>query len=209
MNLLGFGQDQLFYALLERQADAAIQAAREFHALVRDYAHFDAHLKEINDIEHRADELTHQLANKADSTFVTPLDKEDLHAISTGLDDITDAIEDATETLALYRIAALRPDIEPLASLLVQISQATCETVGCLRRKSGREGMQPLFIRIHDLENQADEAYRRAVGEIFHAPDRDPFAFIAWKEVYDRIEVAIDSCEDVANTVESVVVKYA
>jgi predicted phosphate transport protein (TIGR00153 family) len=209
MKLLGFGQDLSLFTLLERQAEAAGRAAREFHAMTQDYTRFEQHLARIDEIEHEADDLTHELANKVDATFVTPLDKEDLHAISTALDDITDAIEDATNTLALYRMPALRPDIEPLATLLSDVMAATQEAIGCLRNKKSRESMQPIFIRIHDLEEKADDGHRSALSSLFHAPDRDAFDFISWKEVYDGIETAVDLCEDVTNIVESVVVKYA
>lgn len=209
MKLLGFGQDTIIFTMLEKQAEAALRAAREFHAMTRDYAHFETFLNRIDEIEHEADDLTHQLSNKVDSTFVTPLDKEDLHDISTALDDITDAIEDATNTLALYRLKEVRPDLETMASILVEISQTTHEASTCLRTRTGRESIQHLFTRIHDLEEQADDTYLKAVSDLFHDPNRDPFTFIAWKEVYDRVETAIDLCEDVANIVESVVVKYA
>jgi predicted phosphate transport protein (TIGR00153 family) len=209
MKLLGFGQDQTIFTLLEGQAEAAGKAAREFHAMTQDYSRFEQHLARIDELEHEADDLTHQLANKVDATFVTPLDKEDLHAISTALDDITDAIEDATNTINLYRMPALRPDIEPLATLLVEIMSATQEAIGCLRTKTAREAMHPIFLRIHDLEEQADNAHLSALSALFHAPDRDPFEFISWKEIYDGIETAVDLCEDVTNIVESIVVKYA
>jgi uncharacterized protein len=209
VKLFGGGQDQAFYTLLEQQADAAYRAAREFHSMTQDYGHFDQYLNRIDEIEHEADEFTHQLSNKVDSTFVTPLDKEDLHGISTALDDICDAIEDASNTLALYRLTDLRPDVEPLASLMVQITQTTQEAVGSIRSRTARERVQSVFRRIHDLEEQADDAHRAAISGIYHSPDRDPLLFIAWKEVYDKIETAVDLCEDVTNIVESILVKYA
>jgi len=209
VKLFGSARDTSLYELLEQQAEAAHRAAEAFHALTRDYANATEHAAKIDDIEHDADAVTHQLANKVDSTFVTPLDKEDIHALSTALDDITDAIQDATHTLALYQIPTLRADVEQMAWLLVQTVQAAQEAVACLRSKRGRESMQPLFRRVHDLEEQSDRVYRNAISEMYHATDRDPFMFIAWKEVYDRVEAAVDKCEDVANTVESVVVKYA
>ncbi len=204
-----FGKDLTFYTLLEQQADAAVRAAREFHALTGDFSNLHEHVRKIEDIEHEADDITHQLANKIDATFVTPLDKEDLHALSSGLDDITDFIEAGTGRLAMYRLTEPRPDLEPLVATLVQITEATKEAVAALRHMKGRDAMQSIFIRIHELENQSDEAFRAALADLFNAPNPDVLMVIKWKEIYDRIEIASDKCEDVANVVESVVVKYA
>jgi predicted phosphate transport protein (TIGR00153 family) len=204
-----FGQDPTFYNLLEAQAEAAQRAAQAFHTMAQDFAHLSEHAQAIKQIEHEADELTHQLSNKVDSTFVTPLDKEDLHALSSGLDDITDAIESAAARITLYQITAPRPDLVPLVALLVQIVIATRETVSALRHARGRESLDGAFIRVHEFENQGDAAYRQALAALFNAPNPDPLMVLKWKEVYDRIEIATDACERVADIVESVVVKYA
>jgi predicted phosphate transport protein (TIGR00153 family) len=203
------GKDFTFYTLLEKQADCAVQAAREFHNLSRNFATLAERSKRIEDIEHEADEVTHQLANRVDSTFVTPLDKEDLHALSSGLDDITDQIEAAVGRLSLYRLTTPRPDLEPLVKLLVDVTEATAEAVGHLRHRRQRDAVQPSFIRIHELENQSDRRFRQALADLFDQPNPDPLMVIKWKEIYDRIEIAVDKCEDVANVIESVVVKYA
>lgn len=209
MRFPGFGKDLSFYILLEAQADAAVRAAKEFLALTRDFSNNPSYIERIEAIEHEADELTHQLANKVDATFVTPLDKEDLRALSSGLDDITDSIEAGTQKLVIYRLTVARPDLEPLVSLLVQITQATLELVKTLRNMQSREALQPLLIRVHDIENEGDQHFRKALTDLFNTPDPDPIMVIKWKEIYESVEVAVDSCEDVANIVESVVVKYA
>ena len=167
------------------------------------------HVKKIEDIEHEADELTHQLANKTDRTFVTPLDKEDLNKLAAGLDDITDFIEAATGRLALYRLTEPRPDLEPSVALLVEITAVTSRAVGQLRHGRQREAMQDIFVRIHEIENESDNRFRQALADLFNAPNPDVLMVIKWKEIYDRVEIAVDKCEDVANVIESVVVKYA
>jgi predicted phosphate transport protein (TIGR00153 family) len=203
------GRDLTFYVLLEKQAECAVRAAREFHNLTRNFATLAERAQRIDDIEHEADEVTHQLANKVDSTFVTPLDKEDLHRLSSGLDDITDQIEAAVGRLALYRLSVPRPDVEPLVGLLVEITEATADAVGQLRHGRQREKVQDMFIRIHEIENQSDKRFRKALADLFDEPDPDALMVMKWKEIYDRIEIAVDKCEDVANVIESVVVKYA
>jgi hypothetical protein len=209
LKLFQFGKDLVLFDLLDKQAQIAVQAAKTFHSLVKNYKELPTYAKQIDDIEHRADNLRHDLDQKVDSSFVTPMDKEDLHAISTSIDDVTDSIEAVADTLMMYRLPTLRADVEPLALLLVQTMEATEQVVGCLRNMSGRGAIEPLVAQINRLENQGDEIYRRSIGELFHSPARDPFLFIAWKEIYDRIETAIDDCERVANLIEGMVVKYA
>lgn len=198
-----------FYTLLESQADAAVASAKEFHTLANDMARCAEHVARIEQIERDADTLTHELMNRIDATFVTPLDKEDLRALSSGLDDITDAIEAGTQRLTIYRLTEARPDFAPLLARLVDITMATREIIGTLKAMQSREALSPSLIRIHDIENESDKLYRKALTDLFNAPNPDPLNVIKWKEIYDRVEIAVDKCESVADIVESVVVKYA
>lgn len=204
-----FNKDTTFYDLLEAQAEVAHNAAETFLKLTTDWGHLADYVEELDAIESEGDNLCHQLANRIDSTFVTPLDKEDLHALVNGLDDITDFIEAATARLAIYEIPEPRPDLHALIRLLVNITGATVKAVEHLRNLKARAKLQNTLIRIHELENEADRAFRSALGALFNAPGAEPINVIKWKEIYDRIERAMDGCEDVANMVESVVVKYA
>jgi predicted phosphate transport protein (TIGR00153 family) len=209
LKLFQFSKDLTLFHLLDQQAQTAVQAAKTFHSLVKNYEELPDYAAQIDKIEHEADNLRHELDQKVDSSFVTPMDKEDLHAISTSIDDVTDSIEAIAETLMMYRLPTLRVDVEPLALLLVQTMEETEKVVGCLKNMSGREALEPSVRQINRLENQGDGIYRSAISELFHSPARDPFHFIAWKEIYDRIETAIDDCERVANLIEGMVVKYA
>lgn len=209
MRLPGVSKKHLFYELLEKQAHAAVCAAKEFQVLVNDFTNLASHAAKIKVIETEADHITHCLANMIDATFVTPLDKEDLHALSSELDDVTDRIEACTGRMALYQFNQMRPDMELLVTLLVRITEATLDAVKTLRTRPCRENIQDIFIRIHQIENEHDAAFRKALAILLNAPDADPIKVIKWKEVYDRIEAAVDKCEDVAHIIESVVVKYA
>jgi hypothetical protein len=205
----GLSKKQGFYALLEKQAQAAVDAAKEFQALVNDFDNLAQHAARIKEIESEADHITHELANRIDATFVTPLDKEDLHALSSELDDVTDCIEACTGRMALYELKQCRPDLGALVLLLLQITEATREAVKALRDKPNRDEIQGLFIHIHQIENEHDARFRKALADLLNAPDADPINVIKWKSVYNRIEAAVDKCEDVAHVIESVVVKYA
>jgi len=203
------GKKTEFFHMLESQSKAAHRAAEEFCDLTKDYENLAKHIKKIEKIEHDADEITHQLANKIDATFVTPFDKEDLRSLSGALDDITDHIESAMQRFFLYRIPELRPDLSSMVVILEEISKATDEAVGVLKKKPSRKAMQPLFIHIHDLETQSDQAYRKALVDLFNMENPDPLNIIKWKEIYDKVEMTVDVCEYAANIVESMVVKYA
>lgn len=207
--MLFAGKKSEFYHMLESQSKAAHRAAEEFCAVAKDYENLAKYIKKIEKIEHDADEITHQLANKIDATFVTPLDKEDLRSLSGALDDITDHIESAMQRFELYRIPELRPDLSPMLDILEQISKATDDAVGSLKKRPSRKAMHPLFIHIHELETQSDQAYRKALVDLFNMDNPDPLTIIKWKEVYDKVEMTVDVCEYAANIVESMVVKYA
>ncbi len=206
-----FGNDTSFYDLLEKQAESAHKAAQEFGVLAGDFGNAKAHADRLKQIETDADNLTHEMANKADAKFVTPLDKDDLHTLSNALDNITDLIEAAAARIVLYQITEPRPDFAPLINLLIQTTEATHTAVGLLRRLHDYKPNDPnnAFVRVHQLENESDVAYRQALGDLFRGPNPDPLTIIKWKEIYDRVEVAIDQCENVADLLERVAIKYA
>jgi predicted phosphate transport protein (TIGR00153 family) len=198
-----------FFTLLEGQADAACKAAEEFYTLGRSFADAEACIQRLDQIEHDADQLTHQFMNKVDSTFVTPLDKEDLHALSTVLDNVTDDIEGAASRILLYHISEPHPDLEVMLGVLVRATQAMRRAVGGLRDMRRRDQLQADLVAVHDLEHEVDALFRKAVSGLFSGPDPDPLYVMKWKEMFDRIEQAVNACENVADVLESIVIKYA
>jgi uncharacterized protein len=204
-----FGKDTAFFTLLEGQAQAACEAAEAFYSLGTDFTSAEAVVERIERIEHEADQLTHQLLNKVDSTFVTPFDKEDMHALASILDDVTDAIEGAAFRIVLYRIAEPHPDLEPALKVLVRATEAVHQAVSKLKDLRQRQALQNNLITVHDLEHEADAIFRHAVGGLFSAENPDPLYVMKWKEMFDRIEQAVNACENVADVMESVVIKYA
>jgi predicted phosphate transport protein (TIGR00153 family) len=204
-----FSKDTTFFEILESQADTACRTAQALQTLVKDFSNRAEHARRIDALESEGDTLAHRMANKVDSTFVTPLDKEDLQHFSNKLDDIIDFIDACSARMILYEIREPRPDMEGLVQLLVDTTVATREAVSGLRTLKARDKIHDNLVRIHELENQGDRAFRSALSSLFNAPDANPIEVLKWKEVYDRIELAIDQCEDVANLVESAVIKYA
>ncbi len=204
-----FGQDPVFYDLLEAQAEAAHKAAQTFDALAKDISQATRYAEAAKKIEAEADNLTHDLVSKADAKFNTPLDKNDLHGLSKALDNITDTLEAAVARVALYKLTQSRPDLAAMTTRLTELTQATHEGVAYLRHLKDHKGLSPILVRIHDLENASDQAYREALGKLLNDEKADPLLVIKWKEVYDRIELVADECENVADILEGLVVKYA
>ena len=204
-----FGQDQVFYDLLEKQADAAHRAAEAFAALANDFHQSEQYARDLKAIESEADDIRHTLVNTANSRFVTPLDKEDIFHLSASLDNIIDTLEAAGARVTLYRLTEVRPDLLLLANVVVRVTEATRSAVGILRHLKDHEALDKIFVTIHSLENESDQLYRQALGDLFNQAQPDPVMIMKWKEIYDRMEVTVDECEDVADILESLVVKYA
>ena len=204
-----FGQDPVFYDLLESQAEAAHKAAETFHALAQDMGQAARYAETARRIEADADGLTHELISKADAKFITPLDKGDLHGLSKALDNITDTLESAVARIALYRLAEPRPGLASMTERLVALTEQTHAGVCYLRHLKDHKGLSPILVRLHELENESDDEYRAALGVLLNEDEANPILVIKWKEIYDRIEIVADECENVADILESLVVKYA
>jgi uncharacterized protein len=204
------GNEREFYDLLNKQAATALKCAEQFLELVRDFGNLPKYAKLIEDLEHEGDELTLQLQTKVASTFITPLDKEDLRELSQTLDDVTDYVEAAVARVALYKLDKVRADLDPLAELLLKcvkvVVKAVAELVGGLQHS----GVLPKLLReIHEIEDDSDQAFRSALANLFDEPGIDPLMVIKWKEIFDRVEQSIDKCEDVSKILGTILVKYA
>lgn len=195
---------------MDGQARVAVKAAECFLTLVGDLPNIGIHSKTINDIEHEGDELTHRLQNKLSATFIPPLDQEDLSELSHLLDDITDAIEALAARIGMYRLSECRPDLIPLAQGLVEITKLVASAVAELHREFHKSKTLPETLKqIHTVENESDCLFRDALVKLFDEPGIEPLKVMKWKEVYDRIETAVDNCEDVAKVIDNMIVKYA
>ena len=193
----------IFFELFTQHAENAVAAARALEALLDDYTDVERKVKAIHDIEHKGDTLTHDIIRNLNETFVTPLDREDIVGLASKLDDVTDLSYDVSETVVLYRVREIRPPAKKLAGVLTSAATQLCEAIRLLDKL---EGLEPYWIRIHTLENEGDDIFRDALGELFDL-SQDPVEIIKWKDIYEKLEFAIDRCEDVANIVEMLVVK--
>lgn len=202
-------KDKQFYGLLSKQADVAIRAAEGYLAMVRDLENHAKHADLMAHIEHEGDELTHELQNKIAGTFITPLDQEDLSELSHALDDVTDYIEAVAARMDLYHLTVARPDLEKMAELLVDITKLTASAVSEIDNLKGSKTLKDTLRQMHTVENESDMQFRSALRSLFDEPGIDALTVLKWKEVYDRVEAAVDRCEDVAKIIDNISVKYA
>jgi predicted phosphate transport protein (TIGR00153 family) len=160
---------------------------------------------QIKRLEHECDEISHEILRGIDQTFITPIDREDIHRLAVRLDDVIDLIDGTVRRLSLYHVQAPTLLSRPLSRIVVKATQELVEAVGDLRRQ---KGVVQHCIRIKKLENEGDVAYHEAVGSLFTNPT-DPIEVIKWKDIYDNLERCIDQCAGVAHVLESVVLKHS
>jgi uncharacterized protein len=160
---------------------------------------------EIKEVEHKCDHLTHEVIQRLNRTFVTPLDREDIHTLARSLDDVMDAIDASATIVRLYHINSVRPGARELAHIILD---STEQVLRAMKALEGRRGVAECAVEINRLENEADRAHQAAVQALFEE-EKDAIAIMKWKEILDFLEQATDRCEDVANVLEGVVVKHA
>jgi uncharacterized protein Yka (UPF0111/DUF47 family) len=158
----------------------------------------------IKDVEHICDGRTRAIIDRLNRTFVTPLDREDIHALAISLDDVMDAIDAAAAVTRLYKIKQVRPGARRLTEIISDSTDRLAEALAVLEKG---EHVRELAARVDQLEREADRVHQDAIVALFD-DERDPIVVIKWKEILDFLEAATDRCEDVANLLEGVVVKH-
>jgi predicted phosphate transport protein (TIGR00153 family) len=197
-------REEKFYDDFKMMADQLRHGARLLEAMfavdppIADKAH------EIKEVEHQCDFLTHEIIQRLNKTFVTPIDREDIHELARTLDDVMDAIDNAASLIPLYRIDKVRGGARELTRVIIQQTDEIRAAVEALEQ---RKGVLERAIEINRLENEADRIHKHAIGQLFDE-ETNPIMVIKWKEIYDILEEATDACEDVANLLENVVVKH-
>jgi predicted phosphate transport protein (TIGR00153 family) len=197
-----------FFDFFERHATLTIEGAKEFHSLVTTSDNITSKARRIKEIEHETDVITHQCVEALHKTFITPLDREDIHTLITKMDDIMDFVEAAAERVALYELHEMTPEVRDLADLLVRSAMVVEEAIKGLRDMKNSQEVLKRCILINRFENDGDDILRRAVARLFRE-EKDPVTIIKWKEIYELLETATDRCEDVANVLEGIVLEHA
>jgi predicted phosphate transport protein (TIGR00153 family) len=197
--------DREFFDLFEEAGTNTVRAADLLDQLLRGWPDNKELGREILICEQEGDRITHDLIRKVNNTFVTPIEREDILTLASGLDDIVDFTEEAADYLNLYKIEAPMEQAQRLSHVLLQCTRQIAEAVPRLR---GFRDINHFVVEINRLENDGDRITREAIASLFDG-GIDPMVVIRWKDIYERLEAAIDACERVAHILESVVIKNA
>ena len=202
-------QEDKFFGLFENSAQNMVKAAQRLKEMVDTWGNIEGRVAEITEIEHAGDTITHQIMEQLNRTFVTPFDREDVTQLAHVLDDVTDFIHAAADSMFLYKIDQPSQRAKELADIIVQAASEVEIAMPRLRQRGGE--LKQIFkhcVEINRLENMADRVFRSAQAELFN-DTTDITQVIKWREIYEYMESATDRCEDVANVLEGVALKHA
>src|SRR6266850_6549744 len=185
-----------FFDFFERHAALTVQGVKEFLSLVSTGANIGAKAKRIKEIEHETDVITHQCVEALHKTFITPIERDDIHRLITRMDDIMDHVEAAAERIVLYEIREMTTEVRDLADVLLRATEEVEQALRGLRDLKHSASVVQKCIDINRLENEGDAILRTAVARLFRE-EKDPITIIKWKEIYEHLENATDRCEDV------------
>ncbi len=196
-----------FFEIFDRAALNVTKAAALLVSLMENFDNVDARVKEIYEVEQDGDMLTHEIMKKLNKTFITPIDREDLHALASILDDVLDLIWASVDRLSIFKITEPTKEAVAMSKDLLTTAEVIHKAIKKLKEKN-YSYVQEYCIEINRLENRIDRGFREALGALFNDV-KDPILIIKWKEIYEHLEDASDKCEDVANVLEAIVLKYA
>jgi len=194
-----------FFEMFSEMVNNLTEGAKLLKAILQDMKDVESRVEQLKTIEHRGDEMTHDILTRLNQTFITPFDREDIHKLASSLDDVLDFVHAAGERLVMYKITEFVPSAPQLADVIVRQSDQLCRAVEHLEKKNN---VLQYCVEINRLENEADRIASMALGQLFET-ETNPIALIKKKELYEVLETATDKAEDAANVIESVVVKSA
>ncbi|HYU00869.1 MAG TPA: DUF47 family protein [Gemmatimonadales bacterium] len=199
-------RDEEFFALFVEVANRNKEAAQHLRELfAAPPERRTPHVEALKRLEHEADQVTHEVVNRLDRTFITPLDREDIHQLASDLDDVMDAMDGTARRSQIFRLGAAPQGVKQLTEVIERMVAVLGEAVG--RLKKGDDVMR-YCIEAKQLEEEGDAIYHEALGQLFEK-ERDALEIIKWKEIYDNLEMTLDQSEDVANVLESITLKHA
>ena len=198
-------REQSFFDLFVGQGATVEEAAKALLDLLENFTDVPAKVGRIKEMEHRGDTITHDVMTRLNQTFITPLDQEDIHRLASCVDDVLDLIDAAASRLVIFNVDKIRPGVPDLARTLLQ---ATQQMSAALRSLEKQKHILQFCIEINRLENESDRVSRMLIGQLFD-DEKDPVQIIKWKEIIETLETATDKCEDVANVLETIVLKNA
>lgn len=197
-----------FFDLFNESAEQIVLGTQEFKNMINNLDQAPTHAKNIRDIEHKADTITHRTVELLHKTFITPLDRDDIHTLISRMDDIVDYIEAASERMHLYNVTDAPPEIHDMADVCLRSAELIRRAIAGLQNLKQPEELLHICIEINHLENEGDQILRTAMAKLFRE-ETDTRQLIKLKEIYELLEGVTDRCEDVANIIEGIVLEYA
>ena len=201
-----FPREETFLPQFGRAAEVIVEAARVLDAMAGGPTLDDERAVEIKRLEHQGDQIAHETFDLLNRTWITPIDREDIHTLVKTLDDVLDYIDAAASRIVLYRISTTTPELKKITAVIVQSALAIQKAMALLSDLKNSRQILEACVEINRLENEADTVAQLAIGRLF-TEAKDPIEVMKWKEIYDFVEGATDRCEDVANTLETIVIK--
>jgi predicted phosphate transport protein (TIGR00153 family) len=197
-------QTNVFYEMFTASANNVLDGAQTLHALITGArADREDLYRQLRDEEHRGDDRTHAILREVNSTFVTPIDREDIYRLASRLDDVMDFFEAAGDLIVLYELDSLPREMQEIADLLVRAAELTA---AAMPRLKSLKNLSDYWIEVNRIENEADKLHRRFVARLFNG-EHDALTVLKYKEVAEQLEAAADAFENVADTVETIAVK--
>ena len=201
-------RERKFFAFFEQSAQNAVKIAQQLKDMVYIWENVKERVGIIDDLEHEGDAITHQIFEQLHRSVITPFDREDIALLAHSLDDVADFVHEAADAMLLYKVARPTGRAKELVDIVVQAVAEVGKAVSEIHDRVGRKHLRERCVEIHRLENIGDSVFRSAMAELFD--DSTDFAgLIKWREIYTHMESVIDRCEDIANILEGVAIKYA
>ncbi len=198
-------RETAFFDMFQKAAHNMIEGSRLLKEMMENFHDPVEQARHIKDVEHIGDSITHEIAKKLNQTFITPIDREDIHALASALDDILDLVEAVADRFVVFKVTAPTEPSLKLAHILYQSSVAV--GAGIDRLGKPHADVTECCVLVNSLENEADRITRDAISYLFEE-EKDPIAVIKWKEIYENFEEGTDRCEDVANILERIALKH-
>ncbi len=199
-------RDQEFFLMFEKAAQNILDGAERLKDLLDNFDNLKERARAIEEIEHKGDTITHDIVRKLNTTFITPIEREDILALASAIDDVIDLIHAAATRITLYKLTESTPQAKELGFLILKSTRELQRGIGCLSKKM--DEVYDHCVEVNSLENEADRVCRDAIAFLFDN-EKDPIMILKWKEIYETLETATDRCEDAANVLEGVALKNA
>jgi uncharacterized protein len=196
-------QKREFFALFDQAATNAREITHALVDLLDEWPDARERLRDIRELEHEGDRLTHEVINLLNRTFVTPLDRDDMYRLASAIDDVCDHVEEAADNIDAYEVRDVPERARQQAEVLHRAAARLCEAVGLLE---GFRDSQRQLVALRELEDEGDTLAREAIAELFRS-GADPLTIIRWKDIHEQLEEAVDACENAADVLEAILVK--